>query len=236
MSVYGNENSLLVDSLKQLHGKARGVVGIDPKAVSDASLISMHDVGVRGARLNLRSYARELNKEQFADTLRLYAERLRPLNWALQIYVSLAQVALFADVIPMLGVPVVIDHIAHPGDLSKPPSQQSGYDEFMKLLRDKQIYTKLSGIDRFPDLSGLDEYVREILLAAPTQVIWASDWPHSGGKHASPSGDPRQLQDYRQVDDAVLIARCLEWCNHDQDLVQKVWVDNPRRLWQYESQ
>ena len=234
MSVYGNDNSLLVDTLKQLkaEGKvARGVVGIDPETVSDESMASMDALGVCGARLNLRSHAKQLSRDEFGKLLSVYERRLREFQWALQIYVSMDQIPLFADLIPSLDIPVVIDHLAHPGDMSRPPSQQPGYKEFIELLENKHIYTKLSGVDRFPGLPGLDEYVQTILQKAPTQVVWGSDWPHSGGKHASPGGDPRALQDYRKVNDAAFIAQCMHWCNHDKDLMRKIFVENPKQLW-----
>ena len=92
---------------------------------------------------------------------------------------------------------------------------------------------KLSGTYRFPDLPELDDYVLEILRIAPTQVVWASDWPHSGGVQYNPNGDRTKIQEYRKIDDPAFIARCKEWCGGDEDLIQKIFVDNPRRLWQY---
>jgi predicted TIM-barrel fold metal-dependent hydrolase len=91
---------------------------------------------------------------------------------------------------------------------------------------------------RFPDLPDLDEYVTDILRSAPDSVVWASDWPHSGGVEANPDGDRNKVQCYRQVDDVAWIKRCKGWCERVDrsgkgQLVHKIWVDNPRRLWQY---
>ena len=231
LSVYGNDNSLLLESLKRLNGKGRGVVGIDPTNVTDEDLASMHQVGVRGARLNLRSHGRELDKEEFEHTLKVYADRLRPLGWVLQVYVGMGQLPLFADVIPKLGIRVVIDHLGHPEHPEKSPLEQKGSKEFLTLLRTKHVYTKLSGIDRFPTTPGVDSFAQRILEVAPTQVVWASDWPHTGGKNANPDGDPTKHQKYRQVDDLAFLRKCMSWC--DETLMHKVWVANPRRLWQY---
>lgn len=143
--------------------------------------------------------------------------------------------SLLADLVPRLGVPVVIDHLAHPASETTTPSRQRGHREFLRLLGDGVVYTKLSGLDRFPNVPGIDDYVKETLRIAPTQVIWASDWPHTGGKGASPGGDPRALQDYRQVDDAAFVRRCVQWCGEDEGLVKKIWRDNPRRLWDYDG-
>lgn len=162
------------------------------------------------------------------------------MGWAIQLYVSLDQVALLAGVVPGLGVPVIIDHIGHPDPATGPVQLQEGYREFMDLLRLGQVWTKLSGTYRFENLIGLDDYVREILSIAPDRVVWASDWPHSGGVAANPGGDRDIPQEYRKIDDRAWVARCMAWCcevegGSGQKLIRKIWVDNARRLWQYDS-
>ena len=235
MSVYGNDNRLLLQSLRQLKGKGRGVVGIDPKAISDKELDEMHAVGVRGVRVNLKSTSQNLDKEALNASLRLFADKIRRLEWAIQLYVSLADIDKIADELPGLGVPVVIDHVGHPA-ATEVPRLQAGYSAFMDLLCRKQIWVKLSGIDRFPDVPELKAFCREILQIAPTQVVWASDWPHSGGVARNPDGDRTKVQDYRKVDIPAFIASCKEWCGGDEELIKKIFVDNPRRLWQYEEE
>src|SRR5918996_2248509 len=46
-SPYGTDNRCMLDALRGLKGRARGVAVID----QDTSLIPMHDVGVRGVRV-----------------------------------------------------------------------------------------------------------------------------------------------------------------------------------------
>lgn len=134
--------------------------------------------------------------------------------------------------IPELGVPVIIDHLGHP-DLTPAVQHQNGYREFLDLLGKGLVYTKMSGTYRFSELEGLDEYAREILRIAPTQVVWASDWPHSGGVSQNPDGDRKAPQDYRKVDDAGFVAQSVKWCDGNEDLIRKIWIENPTRLWQY---
>lgn len=192
----------------------------------------MHDLGVRGVRLNLRTRSEIIEPSLFAIILRKYAEKIRRFGWALQIYTSLDQVKHIASVIPSLGVPVVFDHLASP-EGSLPPKQLPGYSELMSLLKERLVYVKLSGMYRFPDTPGLGEYVMEILRIAPTQVVWASDWPHSGGVTRNPGGDRKKVQEYRSVNIPEFVETCKRWCNYDEDLMNKIWVENPRRLWQY---
>lgn len=235
ISVYGTDNTLLLHSLRHLKGKGRAVVSIDPDAISDPDLDDMHALGVRGVRINLKSTSQSKTKEELITTLRSYVQRIRRLKWAIQLHMSLADIEKIGSEIPTLGVPVVIDHLATP-EKNHAPRLQPGYTEFMDLLSKKQVWVKLSGIYRFAGLPELDAYVREILRIAPTQVVWASDWPHTGGVAANPQGDRKALQEYRKFDVPGFIAQCKEWCEEDEELIQKVFVDNPRRLWQYEEE
>lgn len=234
MSVYGNDNRSLMDALARLNGRGRAVVSVDPAKISDDELDLMHQHGARGIRVNLKTTNKRLSKEEFVSMLELYASRIRSRGWVIQIFLALPQLPLIADVIPRLGVPVVIDHLAYP-DHDRPPSQQPGYTELMELLRMRQVWIKLSGTYRFPDLPELDSYVREIIRVAPSQIVWASDWPHSGGPEANPEGNRLIHQDYRRVDDTGFVEQCFKWCDEDEDLMKRICVDNPRRLWQYEE-
>jgi predicted TIM-barrel fold metal-dependent hydrolase len=234
LTVYGTDNSYILDGLTRLKGKGRAVVCIDPDTVTDEELSSMHALGARGARLNLRTRGDKLERRDFEKVLLKYANRIRSFGWVLQIYTSLDQIALIAPIIPSLGIPVVFDHLGSP-EGNVPPKDLPGYADLMKLLEGKIVYVKLSAVYRFPDTPGMEEYVKGILRVAPTQVVWASDWPHTGGVSKNPGGDRKCIQDYRKVSIPEFVATCKSWCDHDEDLMRKIWVDNPRRLWQYDD-
>lgn len=232
LSVYGDDNSSLLDALTRLKGKGRAVVCIDPDTITDTELSSMHNLGVRGVRLNLRTRFEKIDPVAFMEVLRKYADRVRKLNWVIQIYLSLEQIKYIAEVIPSLGVPVVFDHLGTP-EGTMAPKFLPGYSELMNLLKEKHAYVKLSGTYRFANIPSIEEYVKEILKVAPTQVVWASDWPHSGGVSENPGGDRKKVQEFRKVSIPDFIESCKAWCNYDEDLMHKIWVDNPRSLWQY---
>ena len=234
MSVYENDNRSIMDALARLKGRGRAVVAIDPTTITDNELEEMHRLGARAIRVNLSTTGKKLDKQVFISLLEQYASRIRSRGWAIQIFLDLKQLPLIAETIPKLGVPVVIDHLAHPNPHT-PVSQQTGYTELMALLKNQEVWIKLSGTYRFPDLPGLDSYVREIIRIAPSQIVWASDWPHSSGVEANPNGNRLVHQDYRKVDDVGFVGQCLEWCDGNEDLMHKICVDNPRRLWQYEE-
>ena len=235
-SVYHDDHSSVFDALGRMEGKGRAVACIDSKTATDNDLRLLHKAGVRGIRLNMRTRSEALDIE----AVKLAAARVRPLGWVIQLYVSLEQIVELTPVVPELGVVVVIDHIGAPSADKGPGKLQPGYAEFIQLLKTGQVYTKLSGVYRFPDLPDLEDYVAEILKTAPDRVVWASDWPHSGGVEANPGGDRDRVQRYRKVDDAAWISRCRQWCRTvegggGERLARKIWVENPRMLWQYDG-
>lgn len=230
VSVYGNDDSLILDTLTKLGGAARAIVCIDPETISDQELRSMHQKGVRGVRLNLKTWGKVESKKDLEAQLFTHANRIRHLNWVLQIYLSLNQIALIHDYIPNLGINVVIDHVVFPNP-KVPAAEQSGYHELLDLLRRNLVWVKLSGIYRFDRLPDLDQYIRALIDANPSRLVWASDWPHTGGTEYNKNGDRFALQDYREVDDADFIERCFGWCQYKEELVNNIFVYNPQYLW-----
>jgi hypothetical protein len=58
--------------------------------------------------------------------------------------------------------------------------------------------------------------------------------------HPIPGGDRNAVQEYRKVNDQAWIEQCMDWCmasgpDKGKKLVQKIFRDNPRLLWQYET-
>lgn len=230
VSIYGTDNSLILDALAKLDGRARAVVSIDPVNISDDDLTSMHEQGVRGVRLNLKTWGKKVPQQELEAQLFLYADRIRRLGWALQMYLSLDQVALIYDCVPTLGVPIVIDHMASPSP-ERPAEEQNGYHELLELLERGLVWIKLSGAYRFEELPDLDTYGQALIEANPRQVVWASDWPHTGGTEYNVNGDRFSLQDFRKVDDSGFIQRCFDWCHNREDLIENLFVNNAQRLW-----
>jgi len=100
------------------------------------------------------------------------------------------------------------------------------------------VYVKLSGVYRFDgeQMPRLEEYIKQILREARTQVVWGSDRPHPGGAEWNVTEEDRwKVQEYRVVDIPAFVTKCKEWCGHDEETIRMIWVDNPRRLWRYEA-
>jgi predicted TIM-barrel fold metal-dependent hydrolase len=95
-----------------------------------------------------------------------YADRIRPLGWALQILCALEQLKLIAPIIPTLQIPVIVDRLGSLHPARGPGRSQAAYQTFIELLKIGKVWTKLSRGFRFPDVPDLDDYVFEILNVA----------------------------------------------------------------------
>lgn len=228
VSVYGNDNRSIADAMRHFGANCRAVVTIDPENVTEEELDEMHAFGVRGVRVNLKSKGENPEQHALEETLTRIADRIRSRQWFIQIYLGLNQVQLIAELIPKLGVRVVLDHMASP-DPKSPAASQAGYTELMELLRNGMIYVKISGTYRFAELPDLDTFARQLIEIGPENVVWASDWPHTGGPVAVIDG--KTLSSYRQIDTGAFIGEGFEWCKHDDQMIQNLFVNNPRALW-----
>lgn len=231
VSVYHTDSRSILDALRFSKSMKRAVIAIDVDSITENELLQFHKVGVRGVRINLRTGLKGLD----IDLIKRTADKIRQFGWVIQLYLALHQMAELYTIIPSLNIEIVIDHLGSPDPNQGPACRQKGYLEFLSLLQQGLIWTKLSGIYRFDTLSDLDEYVTNILSQAPDRIVWASDWPHTN--HCQ-SVHPDKRQPFRQIDDEAWILQCENWLKDVAGpqwhiLAKKIWVDNPRELWQF---
>ncbi len=214
-SVYGYDNRVLLNALKQGGENYRGVVVISHQT-SDAELWRMHTLGVRGVRINL------LYKSgvEVSDVTSL-AYRIASLGWHLQLLVDISEFADLYDTLAYLPVNVVIDHMGHmPASIDL---EHYGFQELLKLLKENKVWVKLSGAYRFTTekscpYSDVAPFAKALIQTNPDKVLWASDWPHVCVPTIMP-------------DDTQLLEEFFGWVDFDSSLIQKILVDNPAALY-----
>ncbi|MFN0314706.1 MAG: amidohydrolase family protein [Burkholderiales bacterium] len=114
-SPYGTDNRCTLDVIRTFGlERARGVAvaGLD---VSTAQLKEMHDGGIRGIRINAVTGGVPLSE------LEGLAQRIAPLGWHLQLFVTPSSLIRLEPALRQLTLPVVIDHMGH-----VPASQGTG--------------------------------------------------------------------------------------------------------------
>jgi predicted TIM-barrel fold metal-dependent hydrolase len=227
-SPYGTDNSCLLRALARLEGDARGVAVVDP-SVPERSLWEMADAGVRGVRVNIKSYG-DGDPGAARELLRATAARVAPLDWHLQIYAGLDMLLSVRDDLRRLPVPVVVDHFAMAR--AEEGTAQKGFDELLGLLSRDEVYVKLSApyrISRLPDYTDVAPLARALIEAGPGQVLWATDWPHTGGR-ARDGANRLTPEPFRAEDDARALERVHEWARTPA-VSRAILVDNPTRLY-----
>ena len=223
-SVYGTDNRCLLDSLVFFDGRARGVAVVD-EGISPQALQALHAAGVRGLRINQESSG-TTDAQGLVESLRRWAGRLQGLPWHLQVFASLDTVAQAAPHLPVLGLPVVLDHFAmvSPETSAGDPRLQA----LLGLLRTGAAYIKLSAPYRIGgDAAGVSRLARTFIETRPDRVLWASDWPHTDRE---PGKGPTEVSAYRTVPVAGLAAQFTDWAPDDAAR-QLLLVDNPARLY-----
>lgn len=229
-SIYGNDNSCLLDALKEIgprHG--RGVVGIDPASIDSATLREWHRLGVRGVRLNFKSNNSQFTEASLAEMLEKYAEVVRPLGWVLELFVGMEALPMLESIVPKLGVKFCIAHLGAPklpapAEMSYPfdPYQLEGFESLVRLLEAGNTWVKCSAAYRFDDdaeMRGFEGIARELLKKAGHRIVFASDWPHTR---------------FDGLDIKPFVDKCLEW-TAEAGWTEQVFTLNARELWDVEE-
>lgn len=229
-SIYGDDNSCLLDSLRTLGPKrARGVVVFDPRKVDVAELEKWHSIGVRGLRLNLKSIELNLGDEAFAEELQRYADAVRPLNWVLQLYVPMARLELVQRIADKLNITICLDHLACPdlgvwrnkGKMAD-PRFLPGWSSLLELISAGRTYVKVSAPYRLAretkDMTMLGAIVKVLSqdVVGRKRLIWASDWPHTR---------------YEGLDIAPFTSQVIIWCDGDEKIKARLFRHNAAELW-----
>lgn len=207
-SVYGFDNSVMLDTVAQSPQRLRAIAVIDP-AIPDDELTQMHSAGVRGVRCNLHHQA-----GLGLDATEVLARRIAPLGWSLQFQVRPEQIETLAEIAPHLGLPIVIDHFG----FVHLENVETALERLRRLLDAGDCYLKLSAAYRLAaaPVAAMAALVTGLVETHGDRLLWGSDWPHPGLWSDMP-------------DDAELIDELMASLN-DTALRRTLFVDTPARL------
>jgi predicted TIM-barrel fold metal-dependent hydrolase len=226
---YGTDNTCVVDSVRELGSRARGVAIIDEKT-TEASLDEMHRGGVRGIRLTLNNQG-VTDPAGARARLKAAAERMKNRKgWSLQITAIPATYEAVRDELMVVTVPLVIDHF---GEVRVAEGLgQPGFATILNLVKSGRAYVKISHADnlaRQPDMSDVTPYAKALISANPQRIVWGTAWPHPSAGDA-PGRKPTDIAVHRQVDDGRVMNMLPVWVP-DAAMRKMILVDNPARLY-----
>jgi predicted TIM-barrel fold metal-dependent hydrolase len=228
-SVYGTDNSVTLDAVRQIGASARGVAVIDEQ-IPDADLDAMRRGGVRGLRINFEAGGApdpEAARRHFAAMV----ARAKAHNLHVQIYTRLSVIESLKDQVMASPVPVVFDHFG--GAQAALGTSQPGFDTLLSLVRAGNAYVKISGAYRSstlaPDYADVAPLAKALIAANRQGILWGTDWPHpdSSPKAGRAATDIAPLF---QIDDGRLFNLFATWAP-DAALRKTILVDNPAKLY-----
>lgn len=229
-SVYGTDNACVVDAIERLgQDRARGVAVVDPATADRRVLEGLRDAGIRGLRINL-----EAKGERRAAALGDALDRIEPsaasVGFFVEVYADLDTIRTAAPHLAELRVPVVLDHFA--GARAERGLDQPGLGELKGLLATGRTWIKLSAPYRASDDPAYDDLAdlaRELVALRPDRMLWASDWPHTGGGKERLVRAADAIEPFRAVDDAMALGLLGDWSGNE-GVRRRILVDNPAEL------
>jgi predicted TIM-barrel fold metal-dependent hydrolase len=227
--VYGTDNSCMVDALRQLGNRARGIALID-EHTSDAELDALAHAGVRGIRLNFVDLGvpdPAIVQQRFQSAVKRLAGR----DWHIQIYSGLSVVEALQEDVMAAPLPIVFDHFA--GARASLGASQPGFDVLVKLIRSGKAYVKISAVyrvsDRAPEYSNVTPLAQALIAANPQRILWGTDWPHPDSSRV-PGRRSIDTAPLLQIDDGRLFNQLPVWAPNE-NVRKTILVENPARLY-----
>jgi predicted TIM-barrel fold metal-dependent hydrolase len=218
-SAYGPDNACMLDAMREMGAKCRGIVDIDENA-PDAVVERLNAAGVRGVRINVNPV--KPPEPGFSRTMLARIERLdarcSETGWMLDF---LTPGWLTRELLPVMKKLKSRFTVAHMGMfLARGGPEQPGFQEFLGLLRDSggRCWVKFTGVYRMsvaPGFSDAAPMAQAIIETAPDRIIWGSDYPH--------------LSFADKVGSVELFNLLGQWAP-DAAARRKILVDNPQEL------
>jgi len=229
-SVFGDDNSCMLDALEQIGPRARAVVVV-PEDITSETLDKMHRLGVRGVRINTASYGSR-SVEAIAEQLLISARMCARHDWHVQIFTRADVIPGLEQVLDTLPVPVVIDHFG------MIPSQEETHPTekvLHRLLEKGNTWVKISGANRLAEDGSNDifnpkigELARRFYQTNPSRIVWGTDWPHIQ-LHVGIVKSEKETP-YLDLDAGEILCELDGWFD-DPKVLQKILVDNPAELY-----
>lgn len=216
-SVYGIDNSCMMDALDKMGDRFRAIVAL-AEDVTDRELEALHKRGARGVRVNLV----DKGGMPFEDinAVRRFTERLKDIGWHLEVLVHVHEFEDLRTTMNSMAVDVSVGHLGYMK--TDHGIDHPGFQEFLDLLKDGHCWVKVSGsyrvtCDDVPPYNDVEPFAQALIEANEERVLWGTDWPHPVFKGTMPN-------------DGALMEQLLSWAP-DENLRKKILVDNPRSLY-----
>jgi len=150
----------------------------------------MHQLGVRGIRINIATYG-SCSVEEFAARINIASRLCSRNGWHVLLFTVADAIPALVPILEKLPVPVVIDHFGLiPPQINTHPTEKVLH----RLLEKGNLWLKVSGAYRLGDDSNnefsdsrIGSLARRFYQTNPERIIWGTDWPHTPPMEPSPT-------------------------------------------------
>lgn len=99
-------------------------------------------------------------------------------------------------------------------------TSQPGYQSLIALAKTVRLYIKISGFYRSSKLTtggydDLEPLIKAFVKEMPHQLIWGSDWPHTGSGNNRTEATKFLPEEFRMVDDVAVLQNIRRWVGAD---------------------
>ena len=216
-SVYGHDNSAMLDAMREAGPNVRGVAVVDA-SIDEAEIERLHAAGVRGVRCNMVDIVEDKGKLPLAVLQRL-AAKVQRFGWHIELLLHADEFPAMDRAFADFPVDIVLGHLGY--QRTERGVADPGFQSLLRLMRSGKAWAKLTGPYRISaqalPYADTVPFAHAMLEAAPDRVLWGTDWPHVMVKGEMPN-------------DGALCEVLGSWIP-DPALRRRVLVDNPTKLY-----
>jgi 2-pyrone-4,6-dicarboxylate lactonase len=215
-SCHGSDNAAMLDCIASDPKRYRGVAIVDD-TFNDKNFDALDAGGVRGVRFN---FVKHLGGAPDMDVFNRVIDRVKGRGWHVVLHLDAPDIAPLSPMIRKLPLPFVVDHMGRvPG---KDGVDQPPLKALLELAKLDNCWIKVCGAERIsmPPYAEAVPIAHAIVTAAPTRVLWGTDFPHPNATH--------------ETDEADLVDLVPQYAT-DATAQQRLLVDNPARLYGFEQ-
>jgi 2-pyrone-4,6-dicarboxylate lactonase len=206
----------MLDCIASDPKRYRGVAIVDD-TFNDKNFDALDAGGVRGVRFN---FVKHLGGAPDMDVFNRVIDRVKGRGWHVVLHLDAPDIAPLSPMIRKLPLPFVVDHMGRvPG---KDGVDQPPLKALLELAKLENCWIKVCGAERIsmPPYAEAVPIAHAIVTAAPTRVLWGTDFPHPNATH--------------ETDEADLVDLVPQYAT-DATAQQRLLVDNPARLYGFEQ-
>ncbi len=215
-SCHGSDNAAMLDCIASDPQRYRGVAIVDD-TFTDKDFDALHAGGVRGVRFN---FVKHLGGAPDMAVFARVIDRIKQRGWHVVLHLDAPSIIPLSDMIRKLPLPFVIDHMGRVpgGDGVVQPALMA----LLELTKQENCWIKVCGAERIslPPYAEAVPIAHAIVEAAPSRVLWGTDFPHPNATHEADEADLVDLVP-QYAPDALTQKRLL--------------VDNPARLYGFSA-